>query len=159
MGQVMLYKISVTQINMSMELTMVVSLYLWLRRCLEILIGPISYHQGWSTRAVSDTTHTVLSRPSKPLSMTNTTTASAPFSIAMGRDATSNQILVQMPPNGTTEVKASLALFSKITPNNTLQSAAAVSHQAYQPGEFPNALIDVVISTFWQPANSQNQQA
>lgn len=114
---------------------------------------PIFYHQGWPIRAVSNTTHTVLSRLSEPLSTANTSFASASLSIAVGRTANPNQILIQLPPNGSATVKNSLALLNKTTPNNILQCVEAVSYQNYQPGEFPSAAIDGAISTLWQPAN------
>jgi trehalose/maltose hydrolase-like predicted phosphorylase len=113
------------------------------------------YWQGWPVKAVSNTTHTTLTRKGEPLSTANSTFANTAIPVTVSIEGTE---LYQLPPNGTITVKNRQIGQTKTVPGNVAQCQPAFSEQDYLPGQFPLGAIDGAVSTKWQPSRA-NQTA
>lgn len=114
------------------------------------------YWQGWPISAISNQTHTTLTRLSEPYSAANKTYATSAIPVQIGNDASTTQ---QLAPNGT------LVLSNRNTPSiasvagNIAQCSPVSSPQTYQPGQFPFSAVDGSATTKWQPDFSNTSSA
>ncbi|KAL9604337.1 MAG: hypothetical protein Q9219_000525 [cf. Caloplaca sp. 3 TL-2023] len=114
------------------------------------------YWQGWPISAISNQTHTTITRLGEPYIAANQTYAKASIPVQMGNDASNSQ---QLPPNGT------IILENRQTPNiatisgNVAQCLPVSSPDEYQPGQFPFAAVDGSRTTKWQPNVANTSQS
>lgn len=119
------------------------------------------YWQGWPIQAISNQTHTTLTRSSSGLNASgtspNTTYADSPIPVIVGPPgSSSNTSTYSLPANGTLTIPNRQYAENKTTPGNVLQCQAPVSstntaQDDFVPGQFPEAAIDGATSTKWQP--------
>ena len=120
------------------------------------LTYPTFYHHGWPIKAYANATATTLTRLSEPLASANTTFATSPIPVAVGKPNGPDSItLFSLPPNSTITIPNRQVQNNKTTPGNILQCLPSItSAQAYRPGQFPLAAIDGASSTSWQSTNA-----
>ncbi|KAL9001408.1 MAG: hypothetical protein Q9188_005464 [Gyalolechia gomerana] len=114
------------------------------------------YWQGWPISAVSNQTHTILTRLHEPYPAANQTYTNTSIPVQIGNDDSTTQ---QLPPNGT------LILPNRNTPNiasingNIAQCLPVSSPDTYQPGQFPFSAVDGSATTKWQPDFANTSQS
>ncbi|KAL8829241.1 MAG: hypothetical protein Q9170_006262 [Blastenia crenularia] len=114
------------------------------------------YWQGWPISAISNQTHTMITRLGEPYIAANQTYAKAAIPVQIGNDNTNAH---QLPPNGT------LTLQNRNTPSiatlkgNLAQCSPVSSPDEYQPGQFPFAAVDGSATTKWQPSLANASQS
>ncbi|KAL8717461.1 MAG: hypothetical protein Q9225_005300 [Loekoesia sp. 1 TL-2023] len=106
------------------------------------------YWQGWPISAISNQTHTIITRLGEPYIAANQTYANTSIPVQIGND---NSNMYQLPPNST------ITLSNRNTPSiatikgNIAQCLPVSSPDEYQPGQFPFAAVDGSATTKWQP--------
>jgi trehalose/maltose hydrolase-like predicted phosphorylase len=124
---------------------------------IEHLAYPVVYHQGWPVQAVSNATHTTLTRRGKPLDTANKMFADQSIEVMVGKDrstAGGKATMHSLRPNGTITVQNRMYSQNLSEANNLLQCRSVRSSGATQPGLFPNGAIDGAASTSWQPSTN-----
>jgi trehalose/maltose hydrolase-like predicted phosphorylase len=108
------------------------------------------YWQGWPIKAVSNTTHTTLTRLSTALSSANSTFADRPIPVTISLEGNQTHYLE---PNGTLTITNRQIGEIKTDPGNIAQCrpVSIPSTQSYVPGQFPLSAVDGAVSTAWQP--------
>lgn len=108
------------------------------------------YWQGWPISAVSNQTHTTLSRDGdlKPLESANMTFADAPIPVTIGID--DDEPRMQLQPNGSVTIANRRIGEIKTVPGNIAQCRPVRSEQETVPGQFALAAVDGAASTKWQ---------
>lgn len=106
------------------------------------------YWQGHPISAVSNITHTTLTRLSHSLPNANSEFLTSPIPVTMLNNATKP---LGLSPNGTLVVPNRLIGYNATMDGNIAQCKPVSSPNTYQPGQFPSAAIDGAISTKWQP--------
>ena len=106
------------------------------------------YWQGIAINAVSNQSHTTISRTGSYLSTANTTFIQGSIPVTLGSNATS---VGSLGPKDTITITNRLNGFNKTIPGNVAQCLPVTSPQDFEPGQFPIAAIDGAISTKWQP--------
>jgi len=116
------------------------------------------YWMGWPITALSNQTHTTLTRLPTPYLTHNATFASHPITVQIdnpaGAAAPSVPHAVELHalgPNGTLVVANARNFYNLTVPGNLLQCRAATSSAAFLPGQFPLGAIDGALSTKWTP--------
>lgn len=124
------------------------------------------YWMGWAISALSNQTHTTLTRLPTPYLTHNATFASHPIPVHVDRPASGGPPSAapqpevhQLPPNGTLVVANARAFHNLTVPGNLLQCRAATSPSAFLPGQFPLGAIDGALSTKWTPARANTTAA
>ena len=112
------------------------------------------YWQGWPIKAVSNQTHTTLTRLGESLSTANSTFAGAAIPVTIGLDGQylSNSTVYNLEPMGSITVPNRQIGYVKTVPGNIAQCMPVTSSQAYEPGQFPLSAVDGALSTKWQPS-------
>ena len=124
---------------------------------IEHLAYPVIYHQGWPIRAVSNTTHTTLTRTGTPLATANQTFSSGPITVITGREVRPGSIqTLSLAPNATITVPNNMYAHQLAKAGNLLQCRPVSSPDDNSPGLFPAGAIDGATSTSWQPATPDN---
>ena len=115
------------------------------------------YWQGWPVQAVSNQTHTTLTRSGKPLSNANSTYASAAIPVTIGikdQYLSSNDTIYNLEPDGTVVLKNRMLNDVKSVPGNIAQCQPVESNRHFELGQFPLSAVDGSITTKWQPDRS-----
>ncbi|KAK3076984.1 hypothetical protein LTS18_011493 [Coniosporium uncinatum] len=131
------------------------------------------YWQGHALDAISNQTHTTLTRLLKALSRANTTFFTAPIPVTFGIDAVGDKTVSKsrnrvnnsatstddtkhflLPPNGTLTLPNRRPYLNKTAPNNIAQCRPVISNTEHIPGQFPLAAVDGARSTKWQPVSA-----
>ena len=119
------------------------------------LAYPTFYHLGWPVKAVTNATHTTLTRMGEPLASANSTFATADITVQVGRE---NASTYSLPPAGNLTLPNRPFQYNKTVPGNVLQCQPASSPDAFLLGQFPLAAVDGAISTLWEPAAANVSQ-
>ncbi|SMY22156.1 unnamed protein product [Zymoseptoria tritici ST99CH_1A5] len=109
------------------------------------------YWQGWPIKAVSNSTHTTLTRLSAPLENANTTFTNSPIPVTISLEGTE---VYSLHPNDTLTVPNRQIGETKTDPGNIAQCRPVSSDTDYVPGQFPLSAVDGAVSTVWQPLYS-----
>lgn len=109
------------------------------------------YWQGHPISAISNVTHTTLTRLSHSLPNANSTFFTSPIPVTMLGGATKP---LPLPPNGTLIVPNRLIGYNATDDGNIAQCKPVSSPNSYLPGQFPLAAVDGAASTKWQPVFS-----
>ncbi|KAK3045608.1 hypothetical protein LTS18_013673, partial [Coniosporium uncinatum] len=128
---------------------------------------------GHALDAISNQTHTTLTRLPKALSRANTTFFTAPIPVTIGIDAADDKTVSKnrnrannsatstddtkhflLPPNGTLTLPNRRPYLNKTTPNNIAQCRPVTSNTEHIPGQFPLAAVYGPRSTKWQPVSA-----
>lgn len=121
---------------------------------IDYLSYPVIYHQGWPLHAVSNTTHTTLTRSGAPLETANKKFASGAIPVIAGREVRAGSIKTfSLAPNSTITVSNNLYAHKSTKAGNILQCRPVSSQDDTSPGLFPSGAIDGATSTSWQPAS------
>ena len=114
------------------------------------------YWQGWPVKAVSNQTHTTLTRLGSPLTNANSTfaTSSIPVTIGPARSSLFNSTVYHLAPNGTLTLRNRNIGAIKTVPGNIAQCRPVSSSQGFEIGQFPLSAVDGAVSTKWQPLYS-----
>lgn len=112
------------------------------------------YWQGWPIKAVSNTTHTTLTRPTGSLPSANTTFATSPIPVTISLAGLDDPSPLLLPSNGTLILTNRLIGENKTLPGNIAQCQPVTTNQTYLPGQFPLSAVDGAVSTSWQPSLS-----
>ncbi|KAI5360841.1 Putative glycoside hydrolase family 65, glycoside hydrolase, family 65, central catalytic [Septoria linicola] len=107
------------------------------------------YWQGWPVKAVSNQTHTTLTRSGEPLSTANSTFADSAIPVTISIEGTE---VHELAPNGMITIENRQIGLVKTVPGNIAQCRPASSEQDYEPGQFPLSAVDGAVSTKWQPS-------
>ncbi|KAL8790430.1 MAG: hypothetical protein Q9213_000582 [Squamulea squamosa] len=114
------------------------------------------YWQGWPLSAISNQTHTTITRLAEPYSAANQTYARVSIPIRVGND---NSTTRQLAPNGTlTLLNHNVANIAAVA-SNIAQCHPVSSDDEYQPGQFPFAAVDGSVTTKWQPNVADRSQS
>lgn len=109
---------------------------------------PTIFHFGWPVDAVSNKTHTTLTRSGKALSTANKIFANRPITVVV------DEAKYQLFADSTVTIVNSLYAENETEENNILQCNTVTSLAPTQPGLFPNGAIDGTPSTSWQPSDA-----
>ncbi|KAL8815590.1 MAG: hypothetical protein Q9223_005283 [Gallowayella weberi] len=114
------------------------------------------YWQGWPLSAISNQTHTTITRLSEPYVAANQTFAKASIPIQVGNG---NSNIHQLAPNGTlTLLNHNVANIATVE-GNIAQCRPVLSDDDYSPGQFPFAAVDGSATTKWQPSAANKSQS
>ncbi|KAL8700280.1 MAG: hypothetical protein Q9224_001044 [Gallowayella concinna] len=114
------------------------------------------YWQGWPLSAISNQTHTTITRLSEPYVAANQTFANASIPIQVGNG---NSDIHQLAPNGTlTLLNHNVANIATVE-GNIAQCHPVLSEDEYSPGQFPFAAVDGSATTKWQPSAADKAQS
>ncbi|KAK5169795.1 alpha,alpha-trehalase ath1 [Saxophila tyrrhenica] len=114
------------------------------------------YWQGHPISAVSNQTHTTLTRTGKPLENANSTFTDSPIPVTRDVDDASrsgNSTVWHLPPGGSITIKNRQIGEIKTVPGNIAQCRPVTSNRNYEIGQFPLAAVDGAVSTKWQPTH------
>ncbi|KAL8929031.1 MAG: hypothetical protein Q9208_001474 [Pyrenodesmia sp. 3 TL-2023] len=114
------------------------------------------YWQGWPISAISNQTHTTITRLSEPYVAANQTYANASIPVQIGNDNSNTQ---QLPPNGTIILPNRNTASLKTIAGNIAQCQPVSSPDEYQQGQFPFAAVDGSRTTKWQPNFANTSQS
>ncbi|KAL8868246.1 MAG: hypothetical protein Q9198_008251, partial [Flavoplaca austrocitrina] len=106
------------------------------------------YWQGWPLSAISNQTHTTITRLQKPYIAANQTFANAPIPIQVGNDGSDTQ---ELAPNGTLTFRNHIVANIPAAAGNIAQCHPVSSQNEYEPGQFPFAAVDGSSTTKWEP--------
>jgi len=110
------------------------------------------YWQGHPISAVSNVTHTTLTRLPHSLPNANSTFLISSIPVTLLNGATEP---LPLPPNGTLVVANRLIGYNATQDGNIAQCKPVSSSNSYLPGQFPIAAVDGAVSTKWQPVFSK----
>ncbi|KAL8804793.1 MAG: hypothetical protein Q9182_002385 [Xanthomendoza sp. 2 TL-2023] len=114
------------------------------------------YWQGWPLSAISNQTHTTITRVGEPYIAANQTFAKASIPIQVGNG---NANIHQLAPNGTlTLLNHNVANIATVE-GNIAQCRPVSSDDDYSPGQFPFAAVDGSATTKWQPSVANKSQS
>jgi hypothetical protein len=105
------------------------------------------YWQGHAIDAVSNQTHTTLTRLPQSLLNSNSTFNTGVIPVTIGFNTT----VYPLAPNATLIFSNRQPGLNKTIPGNIAQCQRVESEQSYLEGQFPLAAVDGSISTKWQP--------
>ncbi|KAI4202130.1 MAG: hypothetical protein LQ350_002797 [Teloschistes chrysophthalmus] len=114
------------------------------------------YWQGWPISAVSNQTHTTVTRLGEPYIAANQTFQNASITVQIGND---NSNTHQLPPNGTITLPNRNNVNMASVVGNIAQCLPVASDSEYQPGQFPFAAVDGSATTKWQPGIANESQS
>ena len=114
------------------------------------------YWQGWPISAVTNQTHTTLTRLSQPFVTANTTFANTSIPVQIGNDKSTTYQLV---PNGTLTLQNRVVANVTAIAGNIAQCLPVSSSDDFQPGQFPISAVDGAASSKWQPNLSNISQS
>lgn len=114
------------------------------------------YWQGWPLSAISNQTHTTITRLQEPYVAANQTYAQASIPIQIGNDDSDTQKLA---PNGTLTFRNHVVANIGAVAGNIAQCRPVSSDDEYQPGQFPFAAVDGSLTTKWQPNVADRSQS
>ncbi|KAL8707680.1 MAG: hypothetical protein Q9220_007342 [cf. Caloplaca sp. 1 TL-2023] len=114
------------------------------------------YWQGWPISAISNQTHTTITRLGEPYKAANQTYAKASIPVQIGNDSSNRH---QLPPNGTITLLNHHVANIATTAGNIAQCHPVSSDDDYQPGQFPFAAVDGSATTKWQPNVANTSQS
>ncbi|KAI4146516.1 MAG: hypothetical protein L6R39_003435 [Caloplaca ligustica] len=114
------------------------------------------YWQGWPISAISNQTHTIVTRLSEPYVAANQTFAKASIPVQIGND---NSNMHSLPPNGTITLPNRNVTSMQTVKGNIAQCLPVSSPDEYQPGQFPFAAVDGSVTTKWQPNFANTSQS
>lgn len=109
------------------------------------------YWQGWPIKAVSNSTHTTLTRLEGSLPEANATFTDTAIPVTISLEGTD---VHNLEPNGTLTIKNRQIGETKTVPGNIAQCQSVTTEQDYVPGQFPLSAVDGAVSTSWQPSAS-----
>ena len=115
------------------------------------------YWQGWPISALSNQTHTTLTRLDDPLDNANSTFAKSAIPVTIGLDGQSlsgNSTVYDLEPKGTITLTNRQIGVIKTVPGNMAQCQPVSSPQDYEIGQFPLSAVDGAVSTKWQPTQA-----
>lgn len=110
------------------------------------------FWQGHAINAISNQTHTVLSRLSERNldTATKSTYSDADIPVTIGKSTTRRSL----PVNGSLTIENRRASFALTVDGNLAQCLPVASNTKIVPGQFAMAAIDGAISTAWQPEST-----
>ncbi len=108
------------------------------------------YWQGHPVSAVSNQTHTTLTRTGKALSNANSTFTDSAIPVIHGSE---DSAVLQLPPGGSITIKNRQIGEIKTVPSNIAQCRSVTTDREFEIGQFPLAAVDGAISTKWQPTH------
>ena len=114
------------------------------------------YWQGWPIKAISNQTHTTLTRLSGALDNANTTFATAPIPVTIGINGQSlsgNSTVYHLAPGGTVTLPNRQIASINTVPGNLAQCQPVTSNTDHEIGQFPLSAVDGAVSTKWQPTH------
>ncbi|KAL8674082.1 MAG: hypothetical protein Q9168_001517 [Polycauliona sp. 1 TL-2023] len=114
------------------------------------------YWQGWPLSAISNQTHTTITRLSEPYAAANQTYAQAPIPVKVGNDDSGTQ---ELAPNGTLTLLNHNVANTNAIAGNIAQCHPVSSNDEYEPGQFPFAAVDGSLTTKWQPSAADQSQS
>ena len=114
------------------------------------------YWQGWPLSAISNQTHTTITRLQKPYIAANQTYANAPIPIQVGNDVSDTQ---ELAPNGTLTFRNHIVANIPAAAGNVAQCHPVSSQNEYEPGQFPFAAVDGSSTTKWEPSVANEPQS
>ncbi|KAL8848061.1 MAG: hypothetical protein Q9221_006895 [Calogaya cf. arnoldii] len=114
------------------------------------------YWQGWPLSAISNQTHTTITRLQEPYVAANQTYAKASIPIQIGNDGSDTQ---QLAPNGTLTFRNHDVANTAAVEGNIVQCHPVSSDDEYEPGQFPFAAVDGSLTTKWQPSAADRSQS
>lgn len=114
------------------------------------------YWQGWPLSAISNQTHTTITRLGEPYVAANQTYAKAAIPIQVGNDKSNTH---QLSPNGTLTILNHNVANIATVDGNMVQCHPVLSEDEYEPGQFPFAAVDGSATTKWQPSAADQPQS
>lgn len=114
------------------------------------------YWQGWPLSAISNQTHTRITRLQKPYIAANQTYANAPIPIQVGNDVSDTH---ELAPNGTLTFRNHIVANIPAAAGNIAQCHPVSSQNEYEPGQFPFAAVDGSSTTKWEPSVANEPQS
>ena len=105
------------------------------------------YWQGHAIDAISNQTHTTISRLEKSIPNANATYFENPIPVTIGH----NETKLYLGFNDTLTIFNRQYGLNKTILNNIAQCEPAVSETGFSPGQFPLSAVDGAASTKWQP--------
>ncbi|KAI4255386.1 MAG: hypothetical protein LQ352_002588 [Teloschistes flavicans] len=114
------------------------------------------YWQGWPISAVSNQTHTTVTRLGQPYIAANQTYSNTSITVQIGNDDSNTH---QLPPNGTITLQNRNNVKMATVAGNLAQCLPISSDSEYQPGQFPFAAVDGSATTKWQPNVANESQS
>lgn len=114
------------------------------------------YWRGWPIAASSNYTHTTLSRASNAsvLDTADSRFANRSIPVHVGSLTNANATVYSLPATGSLTVPNRRIGSKNSIAGNLAQCRPAVSHDAFEPGQFPISAVDGATSTKWQPSSA-----
>ncbi|KAL8698423.1 MAG: hypothetical protein Q9201_006581 [Fulgogasparrea decipioides] len=114
------------------------------------------YWQGWPISAISNQTHTTVTRLGEPYLTANQTFTRTSIPVQIGNDRSN---MHELPPNGTIVLQNRNNVNVLSVAGNIAQCLPVSSSDEYQPGQFPFAAVDGSATTKWQPSAANVSQS
>lgn len=112
------------------------------------------YWRGWPISASSNYTHTTLSRASNAAVLDTAEARFANKTIPVHVGSFSNSTVYKLSVTGPLTIPNRKIGSKNTVAGNLAQCRPVVSHDAFEPGQFPISVVDGATSTKWQPSSA-----